>query len=93
MPRHEAVTALDVYKRAGQQVMLCIDFSKYDFKSNILDTYPKKKGLIFLIDCYFVVYGFFFRTLINHERYKVLQFCFMVFHLTNIDFAAGRKPF
>lgn len=26
MPRHEAVKALDVYKRAGQQVMICIHF-------------------------------------------------------------------
>lgn len=26
MPRHEAVKALDVYKRAGQQVKICNNF-------------------------------------------------------------------
>jgi hypothetical protein len=26
MPRHEAIAALDIYKRAGQQVMLSINY-------------------------------------------------------------------
>jgi hypothetical protein len=31
MPRHEAIKALDIYKRAGQQVMLSIDFAECQF--------------------------------------------------------------
>ncbi|KAF9677440.1 hypothetical protein SADUNF_Sadunf08G0107900 [Salix dunnii] len=31
MPRHEAIKALEIYKRAGQQVMLSIDFAECQF--------------------------------------------------------------
>jgi hypothetical protein len=50
MPRHEAIEALDIYKRAGQQVMLSIDFVDVSLWLNILYQHLKC-SLVYLLCC------------------------------------------